>query len=283
MAYGLESGRESELALTHALIEPCQPGQTLKSIRDHFIFHYVISGKGRVRYGCIEYSLVPGNGFLSYPGDLYDYRADIEDPWHIIWCGFLGSSVEDLMSDVGLARDKPVYHARDVERTSVDLKRIVDTMSRSKSRLEIMSCLYGLFHALERHSGRSRLVIASETAPVDYVDAAYMYLRENYWNKECSVESMARRMGLTRGYLATLLRRKTGKTPQELLIGYRLAKARELLASTTLPIYEIAEAVGYSDPLSFSRAFHKWSGLSPSRCRESNYKKATLIPPERAK
>jgi AraC-like DNA-binding protein len=41
-----------------------------------------------------------------------------------------------------------------------------------------------------------------------------------------------------------------------------------MLINTTLPISQIAEQLGYADPLYFSRKFHKQTGVSPTAYRE---------------
>ena len=54
---------------------------------------------------------------------------------------------------------------------------------------------------------------------------------------------------------------------QHLLDEVRYDKARQLLLNTDLPIYLIAEQLGYSETASFRHAFLRWSGLTPSNFR----------------
>ena len=54
---------------------------------------------------------------------------------------------------------------------------------------------------------------------------------------------------------------------QQLLDEVRFEKARQMLQQTDLPIYLIAEQLGYSETASFRSAFVRWSGLTPSRYR----------------
>ncbi len=54
---------------------------------------------------------------------------------------------------------------------------------------------------------------------------------------------------------------------QQILDEVRFEKARQLLQQTDLPIYLIAEQLGYSETASFRHAFVRWSGLTPSRYR----------------
>lgn len=54
-----------------------------------------------------------------------------------------------------------------------------------------------------------------------------------------------------------------GSSYQRLLDELRFARARDLLAQERLPIYRIAEAMGFSETASFRHAFRRWSGQSP--------------------
>ena len=49
--------------------EKCKPlHQFGPAIRNHFLFHYVISGKGRLNTNDIYYPIHAGQGFLLCPG-----------------------------------------------------------------------------------------------------------------------------------------------------------------------------------------------------------------------
>jgi transcriptional regulator GlxA family with amidase domain len=68
----------------------------------------------------------------------------------------------------------------------------------------------------------------------------------------------------------TLMRRvkaETGLSPLVLLQNARMEKAKQLLRATHWPIARIIDAVGYSDPASFTRLFTRLVGESPARYR----------------
>jgi len=48
----------------------------------------------------------------------------------------------------------------------------------------------------------------------------------------------------------------------------RIEKAKELLKTSQLSIYEIAERVGYQDAKHFSRLFAKHEGIKPNEYRK---------------
>ena len=63
-------------------------------------------------------------------------------------------------------------------------------------------------------------------------------------------------------------------SPQEFLMNFRMEKAASLLCDTQSPINAIAYEVGYVDALSFSKAFKRRYGMSPSEFREKRPKLA---------
>ena len=65
-----------------------------------------------------------------------------------------------------------------------------------------------------------------------------------------------------------LFRRVYKQTPHQYLIRQRIAKAKELLRTTDLPITEICMAVGFESLGSFSTLFRKVAGISPSAYRD---------------
>jgi AraC-like DNA-binding protein len=58
-------------------------------------------------------------------------------------------------------------------------------------------------------------------------------------------------------------------TYSELVDEVRQDAAKSLLATTTLGIAQVGAALGYRDPSSFSRAFMRWSHVSPRNYRAS--------------
>jgi AraC-like DNA-binding protein len=58
-----------------------------------------------------------------------------------------------------------------------------------------------------------------------------------------------------------------GCSYQELLDELRFERAKHWLAADELPIYRIAEQLGFSETASFRHAFVRWSGVAPSQFR----------------
>lgn len=67
--------------------------------------------------------------------------------------------------------------------------------------------------------------------------------------------------------LRTAVRRGAGCSPKDYLLRIRLDRAKELLATTDLPVAAVARRVGYDDPAYFSRLFTRRVGVAPVHFR----------------
>jgi len=61
-----------------------------------------------------------------------------------------------------------------------------------------------------------------------------------------------------------------GATYQEVVDEVRLKRAEELLTTRRLSLGQISDALGYADAANFTRAFKRWTGMSPSAYRRDN-------------
>jgi len=85
--------------------------------------------------------------------------------------------------------------------------------------------------------------------------------------KNISIEEVASIANMS---VRSLQRRLTdsGLKFNDLLNQAKYDHAKDILQNTQLPVAEIAKSLGYSDPAHFSRAFRRWSGLSPADFRK---------------
>ena len=99
------------------------------------------------------------------------------------------------------------------------------------------------------------------------MDDAVEYFRQHYSNP-IIVESYAAEHNVNTGGFIKNFKAYTGTTPAQFIQSVRMMNARVMLETTDNNISEIADLVGYDDPLYFSRLFRKQFGCSPSQFRK---------------
>jgi two-component system, response regulator YesN len=93
------------------------------------------------------------------------------------------------------------------------------------------------------------------------------YIDQHYSDQNLSLNEVSSQVNLSPSHFSTVFSQETGQTFKEYLTEIRIRKAKELLRSTTLRSFEIADQIGYNDPHYFSYVFRKQTGLSPKEYR----------------
>ncbi|SHG59220.1 AraC-type DNA-binding protein [Chryseolinea serpens] len=84
-----------------------------------------------------------------------------------------------------------------------------------------------------------------------------------------TVQYVAERLHVSPNYLSGLLKVLTGQSTQQHLHEKLIEKAKEKLSTTDLSVSEIAYALGFEHPQSFSKLFKTKTNLSPLEFRQS--------------
>jgi AraC-like DNA-binding protein len=98
-----------------------------------------------------------------------------------------------------------------------------------------------------------------------------------------TVEEMAREAGLSRSSFAASFKNVVGEAPLDYLTGWRMYRAKVLLASSDENLVHIANLVGYESEVSFSRTFRRRVGLSPGRWRQQMHARPSISDVRQAK
>ncbi len=255
--------------------EQCDPSHSFgPAARNHFLFHYVISGTGLLMAmnssgESVQYSIKSGQGFMLFPQQICTYIADSKIPWEYAWIEFDGLRVKQTIEMAGLNINNPVYKARykDIAQTMKE-EMLYIINHKDASPFHLIGHLYIFIDALLR-SSNSTQITKGNTLRDFYIKEAISYIEQNFQN-EITIEDIAKFCGLNRSYFGKIFHENIGKTPQEFLISYRMTKAAELLKLTDLQVADIGNAVGYPNQLHFSRAFKNVYGKPPRQWRYEN-------------
>ncbi|MDR1950106.1 MAG: response regulator [Spirochaetaceae bacterium] len=103
------------------------------------------------------------------------------------------------------------------------------------------------------------------------VREALEYLESRYADPSLSLQSLCKKLDISMSYFSANLKKYHDKTFVEELTAIRLGKAMELLRTTDLMTYEIADKVGYRDAHYFSLSFRKYTGLTATEYRNAGH------------
>lgn len=134
-----------------------------------------------------------------------------------------------------------------------------ETLDEIVAWLEKWSDVY--FHYLNHcshHQWRPEIQLVAQLIKEQYATAI-------------KLSDLAKAVGYSESYLSVLYKKETGETIMDAITRHRLKKAKELLKDRSLKIYEISDAVGYTDANYFGKFFRKVEGIYPQEYRKTYF------------
>ncbi len=258
-----------DLALFQIGYEKCQSDQSFGPFkRDCFMLHFLVSGKGTYRVRDKTFSLEKGDFFLLIPEEDTYYEAQVEDPYEYYWVGFRGLNAEKLMRDIGFYKnDNFVFHVNEQEQAVIK-KYFTNILSVNNIDEKTYVYILGQFYTI------LSLIMPSGERIRDHIE-----IDENVWKEieefitfnyrdTLTVESLAAKFGFHRSSLYKLFKRKTGLSPSEYILNYRLDKAFFMIKFTDVVFKSIAVECGFNDLGYFYKAFKRKFKRTPQQVRD---------------
>lgn len=154
----------------------------------------------------------------------------------------------------------------DLLRTSVQLRQTLSsTFESAQWREEFMDFLKGYYSILEH---------TRTNAEESVYQNVMKYVSQNYMNN-IGLNELSQALEYNASYLSRLIKKHTGKGCTEIIIDYRIQKAKEMLSETAERIHTISTRVGFTDVKYFSLTFKKKVGVTPKEYRVYMTKKKT--------
>ena len=218
-----------------------------------------------------------GTAFLVVPGESQGMSVE-SDNFEQYWINFDGSEVPELLQSFGIPIQSHTFdYAKNKSGKRIMISLFDSIFPKYPDDAEVCirrkhAYLVGILYQL------LSIVDTSTTDNITttdrYIASVCSYIRSHY-SQELTVSWLAAVAGLSPKYLIRIFKKVTGMT----IVGYitktRLEVAASLLESTSKSISDIAQNVGFSDALYFSKVFRKHFGTSPSAFRNTMYKSPT--------
>ncbi|HEE9846504.1 AraC family transcriptional regulator [Clostridium perfringens] len=240
------------------------------------VIHYVTKGYGTFKFNGKVYNLKQGDIFILLKGMKVEYVASIDDPWEYYWIGFSGSNANEYLNRTSITNSYVANCEKNskIPQLILNMCEISKTYDPSRSDdILLLKELYSLLYALIEEFPKPFEYKDKELHT--YIQDSLNFINSNYMHS-ITVQEIADYVNLSRSYLYKMFIKNLGISPQRYLINLRMYKATLLLKGTKLPIGEVANSVGYSDSLLFSKTFSKHFSMSPLNYRNNQVNKPSI-------
>ena len=215
--------------------------------------------------GCAEYYFkdktvkVNEKEFIFLPkGTAYEYRVLGGENAIYTSINFLASFEK---AEIAVYPFENFYAANYITQSFSELFKF----GTDSDKLKCQSILYDLLsYVLKLDS----LKDADDKKP-DMIEPAIEYLKKHIYDSSFKLEKLHSLCGISDTYFRKIFISRFGLTPQEYVQRERITHAKSIIEGGDFDnIREVANSVGYNDPLYFSKAFKKFYGFPPSRFNE---------------
>lgn len=228
---------------------------------------YIASGKAHFYFNGVKEIVTAGYMVIYRPKEEQRYYYYGTDHTEVYWIHFTGGNVKNIIRSYGIPDDVHVIHTR----TSLEYKKIftqiIQELKLCKEDYEELLVCY-LKHLLILLHRQINVKPKGKTpALMEEMNVAVRFFHENY-NKPICIEEYAADHNMSVSWFIRNFKEYTQMTPTQYILSLRISNAQTLLESTNYNVTEIADIVGYDNPLYFSRIFKKQNGMSPSEFRK---------------
>lgn len=229
---------------------------------------YIASGKAHFHFDEKEQVVTAGHMVLYRPKEPQKYIYYGDDQTEVYWVHFTGGNVKNILRSYGLTDDKRVFYCGSGLDYQNLFRTMINELQMCKENYAEMLEMYlrQIFIMLKRYFANT--LETHNTHIVEEINKATIYFNEHY-SEDISIDEYAQNNHFSVSWFIRHFKQCTGSTPMQYILSKRIYNAEILLHDSTYNVTEIAEIVGYDNPLYFSRIFKKVKGLSPSEYRKS--------------
>lgn len=228
--------------------------------REDFQLLYVAKGKGILTRSGEEKVVDEGTIVLYLPGEdqYYNYRNETSPV--IYWLHFSGFNALKLLEENSLSNES-IFFVGIKTNLSLIFDKIIKELQLAQGKYFELCNLY--VKELLTLCSRYLIDANSHTYKQNKIlEEAIEYFNENF-NTSINIKEYANSCNISCCWFIRSFKNYTGTTPIQYITNIRINKAKNLLLSGSFIISEIADLIGYQNPLYFSRIFKKNVGLAP--------------------
>lgn len=230
-----------------------------------YLIIFVLSGKGYLEYKGKSYTIYKGQGFLIDCMEYHYYKADISDPWEILWVHFNGGTSYGYYQQFS-KNSSPLCSFEKDSIVPFIIQQLILTNQEKSIRTEPLSSKL-LMDLLTEFLFTINTPDSSETFLPEYIKRIMKDLDKCLVEKT-TLDMLAQKYSMNKFHLEKEFKKFIGISPNEYVILNRISLSKELLKYSDLPVSEIAFKTGIDNVSHFINLFKNREGITPLTFRK---------------
>ena len=242
-------------------LKSLKPHISARDSLDSYLFLIVLSGEGNVNYKGEDHQMSFGNCALIDCTRKYYHISSKDKPWELMWVHFNGNSAKSLYEQFIRINPSGVFRSSNVHNYKRPLEEMMRLNKEHDNMTEILSNKYITDIVTQCCLDSQNELTASDNSLRGKLPEIREYLIANYTQK-ILLEELADEFYISKYHMSREFKNEYDITIGNYLLSLRIARAKELLRFSSMPIEEIAAECGISDTSYFTKVFRKSEGMT---------------------
>ena len=238
-----------------------------KGRRDYQLI-YIAEGKAHFYFNGTEKIVNKGEMVIFRPYEPQSYFYFPKDKCHSFWVHFTGSDVEQILDYYEIPTKNNIFKCGASNDYTWLFEQIIRELQLCRANYQELITML-LRHILLLVNRHMKEFNKSGFDALNNIDRALHFFNENYM-RDINVEEYAKSVHISPCWFNRQFKKITKTTPLQYILTLRLANAKMLLETKDYNIAETAYAVGFKNPLYFSRLFSKHIGMTPTEYKRKH-------------
>ena len=241
---------------------PMQNKPETLNIRQYYTLHWILNGKLHLTINKKKYILSSNTILLIPPKTPFRYYPDNEEPCGYIFFEFNGNLASSYVNIV--SQKKPFLQFSPPNHLFVFFENyfLRAHKNRSISYYDTLSIFYSLLSSY-------LTPIDTTSTSSDIISSIKLYIKTHILDPDFSLENVVTFTNFSHSHLCKLFKKHTNITLISYIQQQKLKSAKNLLATTNIPVSHIAEVLGFASESYFFSIFKKTYHITPLKYRKN--------------
>lgn len=212
--------------------------------------------------------IIAGDVIILFPNIWHRFKPLFNVGWDEYWIEFDGDLIQQIHTREFLKPENPLISIGFPEDIVDNFLKVINMLIEERPGFQyiasgILIQILGQLFATKKYQSFNGKIVENQ------IRQAKLMILENM-HSTISQENIAKNIGMGYSLYRKKFKEYTGISPAQFQINLRINKAKELLISSSKPLKELANSLGFESSDYFFRLFKQKTGFTPSNFREKN-------------